>query len=168
MNLQSAAQKAQTSKLWNYILNLGLLRMVPFNRPHNFWVTKLTGNLVEIKLPYIRLNMNHVKGIHACAMATTSEYASGLLLLYRLNPKEYRIIMESFSVKYHYQGKTAAKTKFIFSDEDFEKEILNPLKTEDVVYKLCTVETFDNNNNLLCTAKVNWQIKNWSKVKTKI
>jgi hypothetical protein len=168
MNLQSAAKKAQTSKTWNCILNLGLLRMVPFNRPHNFWVNKLTNNEVQVKLPCIKLNMNHVNGIHACAMATTSEYASGLLLLHRLNPKEFRIIMESISVKYHYQGKTTAFTKFILTDDEFEKEIINPLKSEDAIYKLCEVKTYDKNDNLLCTASVNWQIKNWKKVKTKV
>jgi len=168
MNLQTAALKANDSKIWNFILNFSLLRKVPFNKPHRFWVNYISPQKVVVRLPYKRSNMNHLKGIHACAMATTSEYASGLLLLLRLNPKKYRLIMESLEAKYHYQGKINSITEFEINDEEFERRVLNPLQKADLVYLTCIVKTFDNKRNLLSTVTVNWQIKKWDKVKTAV
>lgn len=168
MDLQQLAKKAENSKGWNFILNLVLLRMVPFNKPHKFWVQTLTPNNVTIKLPYKKQNLNHVKGLHVCALATVSEYASGLILLLNLNPKKYRIIMESIQVKYHYQGKNTAFTSYTLNAEEFKKEVEAQLLETGFYYKPCEIKTFNSQNQLLCTATVNWQIKNWSKVKTPV
>lgn len=166
MDLQKIIAKAEHSKFYLWLLNQGLWRMVPFNKPHGFWIKKINANQIEIKTPYKKQNLNHIKGLHACGLATASEYASGLVLLLNLNPKKYRIIMESISVKYHYQGKMEAITKFEILPENLNKMVFNPLNSEDNIYFLAEVKTHDVQGNHLCTATVNWQIKSWEKVKT--
>lgn len=168
MELDKIAKKANNSKFWNYIFNLMLLRFVPFNKPHRFWVEKLNTQQVRVSIPYIKKNKNHINGLHACSFATASEYASGLLLLLNLNPKRYRLIMESLTVDYHFQGKTKAFVDFEITPDFLENEVIQKLKNEDKTTVRCTVKSYDTNQNHLTTAKVNWQIKLWEKVKTKV
>ena len=89
-----------------------------------------------------------------------------MLLSLKLNMKEYRLIMQSMQVEYKYQGKMDARAEFHASEEWLNDKILNPLKSQDKVIVECTVDTKDTEGNTLCTAKINWQIKNWKKVKT--
>ncbi len=158
---------ARQSKFGLWKLNFALLRFVPFNKPHGFKVIQLDEYLVKVKMPYKRSNLNHIKGLHACGLATAAEYSSGLLLLSHLGMKKYRIIMESLEAKYHYQGKMPAIATFKMDEEELRKSILEPLKTQESVIKQCQVEVHDTDGNHLCTVKTNWQIKSWQKVKTK-
>ena len=36
---------------------------------------------------YRRRNFNHIRGIHACAIATIGEYAAGLMLMRQFTPR---------------------------------------------------------------------------------
>lgn len=112
--------------------------------------------------------MNHIRGIHACGLATAAEFTSGLVLLMHLNAKDYRLIMESIEVKYHYQAKMQAFAKFKMSAEEVSDKILKPLQTEERVYVRCEIPVHDEEGNHLCTGYTNWQIKEWAKVKTKV
>lgn len=161
------AIKAESNTFWKWLLNRVLWKKVPFNKPHGFWVETLTSEEVIIKIPHKKVNHNHLGGIHACAMATASEYASGLLLLHALDMKMYRLIMQSISIEYHYQGKIEALTRFSFSRDSMEEKVIGPLKKQEKVFLPCVVETYDKQQNKLCTATVNWQLKKWSAVKTK-
>ena len=67
-------EKAKTSHLYLRFLNWGLYRMIPFNAPHGFEIAEITDWEVKTVLPYIRKNLNHINGIHACALATVSEF----------------------------------------------------------------------------------------------
>jgi len=118
-------------------------------------------------LPYKKSNLNHLKGLHACAMATAAEYASGLLLLYKSGLGKYRIIMESLQVSYHYQGRTNATATFEMNDQTFQDTVLIPLEKNGVVYVKCNIPLKDKEGNLLCEVSTNWQIKQWDNVKTK-
>ena len=168
MNIEKFIQSAKKSSWGRMKLNFILQRFIPFNRPHGLKVIHIADNEVKVKIPYWRINQNHLKGIHACCLATAAEYSSGFLLLYKLGMKNYRIIMESMEVSYKYQGKTNAFATFTIDDEDFNTNVLQPLKSEGVVYKKCTIEVRDTNNNLLCIATTNWQIKTWDQVKTNV
>ena len=70
MNLNTITQKATNSKFYLWLLNQGLSYMIPFNKPHGFKIVKISEEKIRTKLPYKRKNLNHIKGIHACAMAT--------------------------------------------------------------------------------------------------
>lgn len=44
--------------------------------------------------------MNHVRGIHVCAIATIAEFSTGFLLLTRLDDAKYRLIMSNMELEY--------------------------------------------------------------------
>jgi acyl-coenzyme A thioesterase PaaI-like protein len=168
MNFDKYITDAKNSSFGLWKLNLGLSFMIPFNKPHRIKVKSISDNQVTTIIPYRRKNFNHIKGIHACGMATCAEFSSGLLLLSRLDPKKYRLIMESIEMKYHYQAKTDIMAEFEMTDEWLSEKVVEPLKEEEKVYVKCEINLFDSNRNHVATGYTNWQIKDWSKVKTKL
>lgn len=166
MNFIRLIDQARNSDFGRWKLNFLLQRFIPFNRPHRLKIIAHSPNEVKVKLPYRKSNLNHIRGLHACGLATAAEYASGFLLLYKLGMQEYRIIMESIQVNYKYQGKKDGIATFSISDEAFQESVLLPLQKEGIVYKPCKIEVHDIEGNLLCEATTNWQIKKWEKVKT--
>jgi acyl-coenzyme A thioesterase PaaI-like protein len=168
MKLNAFIERAKHSSFHLWVLNRGLSYFVPFNKPHGFEVVALEDYRVKIKLPYKRRNFNHIKGLHACSLATISEYATGLLLLSRLGFEKYRLIMQRLEMEYHYQGKMDAFAEFIISENWMDTHIYKPLENEGAVVIVCEIKIHDAKGNHLTTGKVYWQIKNWSQVKTKI
>lgn len=160
-------EKAKHSAFWLWVLNQSLYRMVPFNRPHRFQVVELTDHFLKALIPYRKSNFNHIRGLHACALATISEFATGFLLLTRLDAKKYRLIMQRIEMDYHYQGKMDAFAEFRTSDEWFQEKIIIPLQGQDAVVVPCEIKIHDLKGNHITTGKVFWQIKDWQKVRTK-
>jgi hypothetical protein len=119
-------------------------------------------------IPYRRKNLNHIKGLHACALATVSEFTTGFMLLSKLDAKKYRLIMKRLEMEYHYQGKMDAVATFSISEDWLKESIYDPLKEQESVIIPCEVKIFDIQNNHLTTGNVYWQIKDWQKVKTKV
>lgn len=166
--LQTLVNKAKDSAFYMWVLNFVLLRTVPFNKPHRIKVIHIGEDVLTMMVQNIRPNRNHINGIHACLLATLCEYVSGLSLLIHFSPREYRIILKTIHMTYHYQAKTAVQVKFKISKQQIEDEILNPLKTQDAVFKEFPVEVYDTDNNHICTGLINWQIKAWKNVKMKM
>jgi acyl-coenzyme A thioesterase PaaI-like protein len=160
-------QKAKTSRFHLWLLNFTLSRTIPFNIPHGFEILTLEDNRLFTKLPYKRKNLNHIKGMHACALATLSEFTTGFLLISRLGMKKYRIILQRLEMDYHFQGKMDAFGEFIATEEWLNTEIFTPLQTQDSVVINCEIKIKDAKGNHLTTGHVYWQIKDWQKVKTK-
>jgi acyl-coenzyme A thioesterase PaaI-like protein len=148
-------------------LNFILHRMIPFNKPHKLKVVQLSPVKTIVSIPFRKSNLNHLKGLHACALATAAEYCSGLVLLQYLNPKEYRLIMESLEVTYHYQAKMGAEAHFGIEKKEVERDVIQPLSTESAVFYKCQIEVHDVAQNHICTVNTNWQIKSWDKVRMK-
>lgn len=121
---------------------------------------------MDITLPYIRKNLNHLKGLHACALAALSEYTCGLTLIRNFPAGEYRLIMKELQMIYHFQGKESAIARFSIPAAVIEK-IKSDLKSEDVLFHTFEVDCHDISGNHLCTGKVTWQLKNWKAVKTR-
>jgi acyl-coenzyme A thioesterase PaaI-like protein len=151
--------------LWK--LNFILGRGIPFNRPHGIKILNLGANEVMTIIPYRNINFNHIRGIHACGLATVAEFASGLLLLNKIDPGKYRIIMQSLEVQYHYQAKADVVATFTISDEVVEEMVVKPLQSADAAFLKCQVELRDSKGNHVATAYTNWQVKSWDKVRTK-
>ena len=168
MNTTKLVKKAQKSGFYLWLLNQGLFRMIPFNKPHGFRVVEISDERIKTLLPYKKSNFNHIRGLHACAMATVSEFTTGFLMVSRLDPKQYRIIMKTLEMEYHYQGKMDAFGEFEITDQWLEEHIYSPLKKEDSVVVRCEVKIHDRKGNHLSTGNVYWQVKLWSKVKTKV
>ena len=161
-------EKAKHSSFYLKVLNWTLSRMIPFNKPHGFKILEIEDFRLRIIIPYRKSNFNHIRGLHACALATISEFATGFLLLSNLDIKKYRLIMQRLEMDYHYQGKMDAFAEFVISKEWLHENILNPLQTKEAVVVPCEVKIHDSKGNHLTTGKVFWQIKSWSQVKTKV
>lgn len=161
-------RKAKHSSLYMRILNWSLDRMIPFNKPHRFRIIAIDDYSIQVRIPYRTRNFNHIRGLHACALATISEFTTGFLLVSRLDQKKYRLIMRRLEMEYHYQGKMDAVASFSFSPEWLQEKIMVPLQSQDAVEVICEVKIHDTAGNHLTTGHVYWQIKDWSRVKTRV
>lgn len=160
-------RRAQTSSFFRWLLNAQLFRMIPFNNPHGFAVHCLSDWSVTTILPYRRVNHNHIRGLHACALATVTEFTSGLVLINHLDPKKFRIILKRLEMDYHYQGKMDAFGTFTITPEWLNEQVFTPLASAESVVVPCAVEIHDRDHNLLTTGVCHWQVKSWSRVKTR-
>ena len=159
--------KTQNSSFYLWLLNKVAAYIVPFNKAHKLSIKKITNHSIEVELPYKRANLNHVKGIHACALATLCEYCTGIVLLSSTDAALYRIILKNINITYHYQAKTAVRAKFELSPEWIQLNIVDALKNTEAVFSEFKIEVYDAVNNHICTGLINWQIKAWKNVKTK-
>lgn len=160
-------EKAKQSGFYLTLLNWALYRMVPFNKPHGFRILEIADYRLKTIMPYKRRNFNHIRGLHACGLATISEFATGFLLLSSLDMKKYRMILQRLEVNYLYQGKMDATAEFTISKEWMDEKIIKPLQSQDTVVVPCEVKIHDIKGNHLTTGIVYWQFKEWAKVRTK-
>jgi acyl-coenzyme A thioesterase PaaI-like protein len=165
--LNALVHKAQSSKFYLWVLNFMLLRIVPFNKPHRLKVISIGNEELVIEAANKSYNQNHIKGIHACLLATLCEYASGLGLLLKLSTTDYRIILKSIHMTYHYQAKTNVQVTFKLTEQEVENNFRIPLRSADAIFHEFKVEVYDVDKNHICTGLINWQIKAWKNVKLK-
>lgn len=168
LDLKNIIAKASHSSFYLWLLNKGLDFMIPFNKPHGFKITSIAEDTIQTRLPFKRRNLNHIKGIHACAMATISEYTTGLMILNKLDNKKYRIIMQKLQMEYFYQAKMDAYAEFSIDDEWVKTKVEAPLKNADAVVIPCEIKLHDKKGNHLSTGTIYWQVKPWDKVRTKL
>jgi len=161
-------EKAKKSSLYLGLLNFSLDRMIPFNKPHGFRIVEIDDYKLKTKIQYKPRNFNHIRGLHACALATLSEFTTGFLLVTKLDAKKYRIIMQKLEMSYHYQGKMDAFAEFTLSEEWLNENVYRALEDKEAIVIVCEVKIHDKSGNHLTTGLVHWQIKDWSKVKTKV
>lgn len=164
----TAIEKARKSKFQLWILNTFIGKFIPFNGPHKFKIIHITDDGFEIEMPYIRKNLNHLKGLHACGLATLSELSAGLTLIRKLGFKDYRLIMQELKMDYYYQAKMPVRVKYELSDEFIHHQVKGPLEKEDSVFVELKTEVYDLQSNHICTATTKWQMKKWTSVKTKL
>ena len=167
-DLKHWVEKAEKSAMYLSILNFVLARMVPFNKPHGFRVVSIQKDAIKVLLPYRKKNLNHIRGLHACALATVSEFTTGLVLLLKLDAKKYRLIMQRLEMDYHYQGKMNAYASFSVDESWMNEKVYAVLNNDESVVVPCEVLIHDEKGNHLTTGKVFWQIKDWQRVKTKV
>ncbi len=160
--------RAQHSGFYRWWLNQVLNQLIPFNKPHGIKVLALTAHEIKTLLPYKKKNLNHIKGLHAMALATLSEFTTGLLLLRILGTKKYRIIMQEINIQYHYQGKISAVAKFGMNQQQIIENIKQPLTTMESIVIPCEIKTCDLDGNQLTYATIHWQLKPWKQVKTTV
>lgn len=149
------------------VLDKVLSLAIPFNRPHNFKIKKIESAEVQIEVPCRRVNLNHLNGVHACAMATVGEYSAGLLILKNFTPQKYRIILSHLEADYTYQGKTHLLATAQMTQEmrhGAEQELSE--KGQTLIHMVTQLK--DKKNNDVAQVKSTWQIKPWSQVKTKL
>ena len=137
MNIETVVERAKNSALHLKILNFGVNRLVPFNRPHGFRILEISDHQITTLVPYRKSNFNHIRGIHACALATLSEFTTGFLLLTKLDSKKYRLIMERIDMNYHYQAKMDALATFQISPEWLDEHAFRPLESKPKISLDC-------------------------------
>ena len=166
INIQNLMTKAENSAFSRRILQFVLSYSIPFNRPHGFKILQVFHDGFHISLPYWRINRNHINGIHACGLATLSEFVSGLTLIKAIGRDDLRIIMKEMRMTYHFQAKKNVSAILHLSPERLEQNIFAPLKYNDSVFYLMKVDVYDSDKNHICTGEINWQLKKWVKVRT--
>ncbi len=168
MDLAQLIAGARRSRFRRALLNTLLRWKIPFNQPHGLAVHPLPEGGIAVRVPYWRVNRNHIRGIHACCMATAAEYCSGLALLERLDAAKYRLIMKSIRVEYHYQAKTSVEARAVPTEQDVHERVIGPLATAEAVLYESVVELHDRNKAHVATAHITWQVKDWARVRTKV
>lgn len=166
--LQQQVDRAARSRFHLWLLNRVLLRTVPFNRPHGLKIVRIQADALTVRARPVRANQNHVKGIHACLLATLCEYVSGLGLLLHVDPGSYRILLKNIRMTYHYQAKKEVFATFSWNAATLESELLEPLQEQGILFKEFTVDIFDADRNHICTGLINWQIKAWAQARVKV
>ena len=165
--LPKLIENARNSERWLMVLNRMMRLIIPFNRPHGVKILKLGSNEVCTGVPYHRKNFNHIRGIHACAIATIGEFSAGLMLISRLDPTRYRLIMSCLEVDYRYQAKQDILAETRLDEAELISDILDPLKENPVIYKTMHTLVTDSDGRKVAKIRTKWQIKSWDKVRTR-
>ncbi|BDD88313.1 DUF4442 domain-containing protein [Desulfofustis limnaeus] len=160
--------RARKSAFWLWVMNLVLAWIIPFNRPHGFRIAMISENRARSAASWRRVNRNHVRGIHACAIATVAEMSAGFLLLSRLDPGRYRLIMARLEVDYSYQAKDLIVSESELSDERLLQEVIEPLRSQEKVSIRMRSEVRDRSGNEIAIAHTTWQVKRWDRVRTRV
>lgn len=163
--LANLIKKAEHSKIQLWLLNRVINYAIAFNKPHGFRATEITSNHVTIFTPYHKKNFNHVRGIHACAIATAGELAAGMILMYHFSPAVYRFILSNMQIEYCYQAKKNITATASLSIEN-KMMIVKTLENSEKTTQFVITEVKDEDQKLIATVKTLWQIKLWQHVKT--
>ncbi len=145
------------------ILDSVLTFMIPFNSAHKIKLKSFKKNCIETTLPFLRANQNHLKTIHACAIATIGEYTAGLLLLKNLGLGQYRYILSHLEVKYHRQAKSELRGKAELTQEALSQLKKNIQLDSKADIQLVT-QLFNPQGECVSEIFSTWQVKEWSKV----
>jgi len=148
-------------------LNKMLSKVVPFNVPHGLVVKEVQKDRIIASIPFQESNWNHVKGMHACAIATIGEFAAGLLLIKHFPFTHYRVIMSTLSLEFFYQGKRDLVGIATLTEQQ-SQNIAEQLKQGDAAIIEMETQIHDVEQNHVSTATTTWQIKPWDKVHTKM
>lgn len=167
MDLPLQIARARTSGFRRWLLNAGLRWSIPFNRPHGFRVVPQADGGIRVEVPFKRANRNHIRGMHACCLATAAELCSGLVLMSRLDPGRHRIIMGALRMDYHWQAKARVQAVFNLSGAELEQHLLQPLQAGGVALYTALVELHDAAGNHVATGRITWQVKPWKEVRTR-
>jgi acyl-coenzyme A thioesterase PaaI-like protein len=162
--LQSILLKAKSSSFYLWILNHLLWRFIPFNHHHRVTIQSVADNNISVRLPYRKSNQNHLKGMHACALATLCEYACGIGLMTRLDPTLFRIILKEIRVDYLTQARSTVYATFELDEHELEQDIIIPLNEKGSVVKQFSIEAYDSTGKKVCVGEITWQLKRWDRV----
>lgn len=78
---------------------------VPHAARMGFEVQHLTKRSIAVTMPDKRANRNHLRSLHAMALAHLGEFTTGLLLLYAVSPEGYRTILRKYEIEYLHKAR---------------------------------------------------------------
>ena len=132
--------------------------VIPFNRPHRLRVQSLTDDACEVSLPWRRRNLNHVGTMHACALATAAEYASGLCILSVFGVGRVRLIMAELNMTYGRRAESACVARASFPAEVLDGVRAELDKAGRCAFNLNSVVR-DSQGEVVAEAKITWHLK---------
>ncbi len=137
---------------------------IPFNKPHGIKFLSLTSYESEMLMKKKRSNLNHLGGMHACAIATVGEFCAGLMLCKNFEMTAFRVIMKKIEVEYSSQARKSIIAKSRVDAvlvEDLKKRIVLDGQTE--VDLKTYIEDIDGKKIAVVTTQ--WQLKKWDEVR---
>ena len=150
-------------------LNVIFKRILPFNAPHGIRILELNEEGVKVRLPSKRANRNHLKGMHACAIATACEFCSGLAVLAQFEMKDYRLIMNRLEVDYlrrPVKGGCVAKADISPNLREEVQQMISSSSDGAARFVMPSV-LLDASGETVARATVHWHVKAWNDVKYK-
>lgn len=162
--ISTEISRANKSGLHLWILNRLLLYVIPFNRPHGLKVLRVSPTCVDVSLPFLKKNRNHVGGLHACALATCAEYAAGLVLLYNFPPDRHRLLLKRLDITFEKQARMEVTARCTVTQNELE-QLSNSIAEDGSAFVSLPVEVRNHNDEIVCRLKVDWQIKRWDMVR---
>lgn len=138
----------------------------PFNAPLRATVQVWEPGLCRIRVPNRRPLHNHLRGIHACALATAGETPAGLLLLRTFPFSRFRLILKDLSIAYERQARTDLVAEADLPDEE---RLRVQAGLDAGQPQLVTVETRigEPAGARLATVRTTWQVKAWDQVRSR-
>jgi acyl-coenzyme A thioesterase PaaI-like protein len=137
---------------------------IPFNKPHGISFISLSEYESEMVMKKKRSNLNHLGGIHACAIATVGEFTAGILLCKNFEMTSFRVIMKTIHIEYTSQARKSirahARIDAVLID-DLKKRIV--LDGQAEVDLKTYVEDIDGKKIAVVTTE--WQLKDWKKIR---
>ena len=132
--------------------------VIPFNRPHRLTVLSLSHERCEVALPFRRRNLNHVGTMHACALATAAEYASGLCVLSAFGVGRVRLVMANLQISYSRRGDSSC-----IAEAELPSEMLQNVQTQLNDQGRCAFELYsvvrDAADEVVAEAQITWHLK---------
>ena len=132
--------------------------VIPFNRPHRLTVQSLSDERCEVALPFRRRNLNHVGTMHACALATAAEYASGLCVLSAFGVGHVRLVMANMEISYSRRGYSRC-----VAEAELPSEMLQHVQTQLNDHGRCAFELHslvrDADDEVVAEAQITWHLK---------
>lgn len=152
--------KIPNKKVRNWVLDLALDLIIPFNRNLGFHIEKISIDGVIVDSPDRTRRENHVGGAHACALALLGEYPAGLLVAQRFPPHEFRPIISKLHVDYFKQGRGTLRAEALPPKEW-------PALVDGEGWVEMTTTIRNEKDETVATCLTKWQVKEWSRVRKK-
>ena len=71
-------------------------------------------------------------------------------------------------MEYHFQGKTDISFEYKLTGEFIRQHIILPLQSHDAILVKLIIDSYDAQQKHISTGTIEWQVKRWDNVKTKV
>lgn len=136
-------------------MGLAAALFVPHAARMGFRVENLTKRSIAVTMPDKRSNRNHLKSIHAMALAHLGEFTTGLLTLYALSPDGYRTILTKYEIEYLHKARGRITARATLELPKAKKGKSASLDKKDLTV---TAEMTDRSGTVVAKTTATWRI----------
>ena len=138
----------KSTKLGRWLFSFLIGIFVPYSGSISPQVIEIEKGKSTIRLKEKWFVRNHLKSVHAIALANLGELASGLAMLSALPPNS-RGIVRSINIEYLKKARGVLTSKGSANPPQVLTENIEQIAHADI---------FDSSNELVAVLKVNWQV----------